>query len=55
MRDEWNGFIPGVWTKEINVRNFIQNNYTPYDGDDEFLAGLYRQHKAAVGRGYGAY
>ena len=33
------GFIEGVWSREINVRDFIQKNYTPYDGDDAFLAG----------------
>ncbi len=38
MRKEWNGFAGGVWEKEINVRDFIQKNYTPYDGDDTFLA-----------------
>src|ERR671912_2858735 len=32
-------FKPGLWTKEINVRNFIQNNYEPYYGDESFLAG----------------
>jgi formate C-acetyltransferase len=32
-------FEPGLWTKEINVRNFIQNNYTPYLGDESFLEG----------------
>ena len=31
--------VPGLWTKEINVRNFIQNNYEPYFGDESFLAG----------------
>ena len=36
---EWNGFNHGLWEKEINVRDFIQKNYEPYDGDDEFLAG----------------
>lgn len=36
---EWNGFQHGIWEKEINVRDFIQKNYTPYDGDDAFLAG----------------
>lgn len=35
----WQGFNPGVWTDEIDVRNFIQKNYTPYIGDDAFLAG----------------
>ena len=39
MREEWTGFSHGVWEKEINVRDFIQKNYTPYDGDDSFLAG----------------
>src|SRR5512139_90431 len=33
------GFKPGLWTKEINVRNFIQLNYEPYYGDESFLAG----------------
>ena len=31
-------FTKGVWNEEINVRDFIQNNYTPYDGDESFLA-----------------
>ena len=31
--------VPGLWTKEINLRNFILNNYTPYYGDGSFLAG----------------
>ena len=39
MRPEWNTFNSGVWEREINVRDFIQKNYTPYDGDDSFLAG----------------
>ena len=39
MIQEWNGFKKGVWETEINVRDFIQKNYTPYDGDDSFLAG----------------
>ena len=39
MKNEWTGFVPGVWEREINVRDFIQKNYTPYDGDDAFLAG----------------
>ena len=36
--DAWNGFVPGVWQDEINLQNFIQTNYTPYLGDDSFLA-----------------
>lgn len=39
MRTEWNGFIGGDWEHEINVRDFIQKNYHPYDGDEAFLAG----------------
>src|SRR6267143_1734037 len=34
----WAGFTNGLWQKEINVRDFIQQNYTPYDGDASFLA-----------------
>ena len=37
---EWKGFVRGKWSQdEINVRDFIQKNYTPYEGDDSFLAG----------------
>ena len=35
--EQWKGFAPGVWQDEINVRNFIQKNYTQYTGDDSFL------------------
>lgn len=38
MREEWTSFCGGIWEKEINVRDFIQKNYTPYIGDDAFLA-----------------
>ncbi|MCL2286541.1 MAG: formate C-acetyltransferase [Firmicutes bacterium] len=34
----WDGFNKGIWTEEVNVRDFIQKNYTPYNGDDSFLA-----------------
>lgn len=37
MAEQWNGFKAGKWQEEINVRDFIQNNYTPYDGNDSFL------------------
>jgi len=37
--EEWNGFEGRLWKQEINVRDFIQKNYTPYDGDESFLAG----------------
>ncbi len=36
----WKGFAPGVWTDEVNVRSFIQKNYTLYEGDESFLAGV---------------
>ena len=39
MIDAWNGFEGGLWQDEINVRDFIQRNYTAYDGDKSFLAG----------------
>ena len=39
MRPEWKDFVGGKWENEINVRDFIQKNYTPYDGDESFLAG----------------
>jgi len=39
MRAEWNGFTGGNWEKFIDVRDFIQKNYTPYEGDDSFLCG----------------
>ena len=39
MRQEWTSFKGGVWEKEINVRDFIQKNYTPYEGDEGFLSG----------------
>lgn len=35
----WRGFRPGVWQKQIDVRDFIQQNYEPFDGDESFLAG----------------
>ena len=37
--EQWNGFKGRLWQEEINTRDFIQNNYTPYDGDESFLAG----------------
>ena len=37
--EAWHGFEGGTWTREINVRSFIKHNYTPYDGDESFLAG----------------
>ena len=39
MREEWNGFVGGDWENAINVRDFIHLNYTPYDGNEDFLSG----------------
>lgn len=39
MTAEWSSFQGGIWEKEIDVRDFIQKNYTPYDGDEAFLCG----------------
>ncbi|ECO1388748.1 formate C-acetyltransferase [Salmonella enterica subsp. enterica serovar Give] len=39
FKNAWSGFKGTLWTEEINVRDFIQNNYTPYDGDEHFLTG----------------
>ena len=39
MRSEWSNFVGGLWESEINVRDFIQRNYKPYDGDESFLEG----------------
>ena len=38
LPEAWNGFTGGLWQSEINVRDFIQQNYTPYEGDESFLA-----------------
>lgn len=38
--EQWKGFIFGEWTEEINVRDFIQKNYLPYEGDGSFLASV---------------
>ena len=39
MMPEWAGFTDGKWVQEINLRDFIQRNYKPYEGDKDFLAG----------------
>jgi len=60
---QWNGFNKGSWTETVDVREFIQKNYTPYEGDDSFLANatdkttklwnivldLYKKEKASGG------
>ena len=46
--EKWNGFKPGVWQDEINVRDFIQQNYTEYLGDDSFLQGATERTNALM-------
>lgn len=42
---QWNNFKDGEWKYEINVRSFIQSNYTPYEGDSSFLTGTTEKTK----------
>lgn len=46
--ENWHGFVPGSWQNEINVRDFIQKNYTEYTGDDSFLAQATPRTKALM-------
>ena len=39
QKEQWQGFNGRIWREEINLREFIQDNYTPYDGDESFLEG----------------
>ena len=39
MKNEWKYFLPGNWCEKIDVRDFIQKNYTPYIGNEDFLSG----------------
>ena len=43
--EQWNGFNKGEWKRQIDVRSFIQKNYTPYVGDASFLAGTTEKTK----------
>jgi formate C-acetyltransferase len=43
--EAWEGFLAGPWQQSVNVRDFIQRNYTPYLGDDSFLAGATERTK----------
>ena len=36
MKEQWRGFTGSHWVDDVNVRDFIQHNYTPYDGDESF-------------------
>ena len=42
---EWKNFKPGSWMQEVDVRDFIQKNYTPYEGDSSFLANATEKTK----------
>ncbi len=46
----WSGFQFGVWQNEINVRDFIQQNYAPYDGDESFLAPATERTQSSLER-----
>ena len=48
--DQWNGFKAGKWQDEINVRDFIQRNYSPYIGDDAFLSGPTERTKGLLAK-----
>lgn len=48
MRKEWEGFIAGNWTENIDVEEFIKLNYHPYDGDESFLAGATERTKECL-------
>ena len=50
MRNEREGFVPGSWTEQIDVEEFIRLNYHPYDGDDSFLAGATERTKECYQR-----
>lgn len=46
--EQWNGFTEGEWQEKINVRDFIDKNYTPYSGDGSFLKGATERTKKAL-------
>lgn len=50
MQKAWQGFKDGVWSKKIDVRDFILSNYTPYDGNEDFLAGATDRTKKVFGK-----
>ena len=45
----WSGFAGRKWKEDVDVRDFIQKNYEPYDGDECFLAGPDRSDRKALG------
>ncbi len=50
MKTQWEGFSAGNWTEEIDLRDFIQRNYAPYEGGDDFLAGPTERTTALWGK-----
>ncbi len=50
MFEQWKGFVSGNWKKKIDVRNFIQTNYKPYEGDESFLCGPTDRTKAVYAK-----
>jgi formate C-acetyltransferase len=46
----WDGFREGLWKKQVDVRDFIQQNYLPYEGDESFLAGATERTKTIWNR-----
>ena len=51
MQTEWRSFQGGAWETEVNVRDFIQKNYHPYDGDELFLGGTNTGYHRSLGSG----
>ena len=50
MFKQWEGFKEGVWQNGIDVRNFIQKNYTAYEGDKSFLEGTTKRTDAVLAK-----
>ena len=50
INNAWQGFVPGKWQQTVDLRNFIQLNYTPYDGDEAFLASATPRTQALMAR-----
>ena len=50
MKEEWNGFKDGIWTKEVNVSDFILKNYQKYDEDESFLSGTTEKTNRVLAR-----
>ena len=51
----WEGFVSGVWQDTIDVRDFIQKNYTPYTGDETFLKGATERTDALMNKVQGLF